>query len=177
MSHYFFRETGSDGFMSNFFPTTFEKDGNTFTSSEQAFMYDKCRRFDPDNARMLRLILSEHNPKKVKALGRKVRNYDETIWCAVRFDTMVDILRCKFAYNAEIRAALLQTGSKVLYEASPYDRIWGIGYGKREAQHIDPERFGENLLGKALMKVRSELNIQAVVRAYEFQGWNDKLHK
>ena len=47
---------------------------------------------------------------------------------------------------------------QVLYEASPYDRIWGIGYEKKAAQQIDPERFGENLLGKALMQVRSELS-------------------
>lgn len=157
MEHYFFRETGSDGYLSNFFSTRFEKNGITFTSAEQAFMYEKCLRFDPKNHTMLDSILNEHNPKKVKALGRKVRNYNNDVWKEVRYQTMKEILRCKFAYNADIRQSLLKTEPKILYEASPYDRIWGIGYGKKDAMSTHPEKFGDNLLGKALMEIRSEL--------------------
>jgi len=160
MGYYFFRETGTDGYMSNFFHTTFEKDGNTFTSSEQAFMYEKCKLFDPDNVKMQNAILNEHNPKKVKALGRKVNNYNERMWKELRYSIMVDILRYKFACNVRIKDALINTSGKVLYEASPFDRIWGIGYGKREAREVDPERFGQNLLGKALMQVRDEVKLK-----------------
>ena len=41
-------------------------------------------------------------------------------------------------------------------KASPYDRIWGIGFsaGKAGANRDD---WGNNLLGKALMRVRDRL--------------------
>ena len=157
MAIYFFREHGANGYLSNFFATTFEMDGHPFVSSEQAFMFAKCRQFDSHNADMLQAILNECDPKKVKKLGRRVRNYDDQVWNDVRYETMVGVLRSKFSYNAKIRNALLETGTKHLYEASPYDRIWGIGYGKDDALKIDPRKYGDNLLGKALMQVRGEM--------------------
>jgi ribA/ribD-fused uncharacterized protein len=147
----------SKDYLSNFFPTDLEMNGHEFSSSEQAFMFAKCMRFDPTNADMLRNILNERDPKKVKKLGRRVRNYDDKIWKDVRYDTMVNVLRHKFACNTEIREALIATGAKQLYEASPYDRMWGIGYGRRDAMKMNPMEFGENLLGKALMEVRRHL--------------------
>ena len=155
MAIYFFREDGPNGYLSNFYETIFEKDGRTFKNSEQAFMFEKCKTFDPNNKQMLQAILSEENPKKVKQLGRRVKNYDELVWQNVRYRIMVDILRCKFEYNSKIRKSLLETGTRQLYEASPYDDIWGIGIGKKEAQVTNPEKFGKNLLGKALMEVRT----------------------
>ena len=61
----------------------------------------------------------------------------------------------KFAQNPLLRQHLLSTGNRVLAEASPVDRLWGIGL---DATHPDagfPSRWtGRNLLGKTSMEVR-----------------------
>ena len=157
MSLYFFRDKGPDGYLSNFFKTTFQKDGVIFNCSEQAFMFAKCKVFDPNNSTMLENILNETDPKKVKKLGRRVKNFDDQKWNHIKYSIMVEILHCKFNSNEEIKNALLRTKGTQLYEASPYDKIWGIGYGKSTAAKTDPDSFGENLLGKALMEVRDSL--------------------
>lgn len=66
----------------------------------------------------------------------------------------------KFTQNEELRAALLATGQKILAEASPYDRIWGIGFSPRDELAKQPEMWeGENLLGQALMIVRDHIQM------------------
>ena len=59
---------------------------------------------------------------------------------------MLEALRRKFAH-ADMRAVLLQTKRRALYENSPYDKYWGLGR----------DRKGKNRLGKFLMQVRQEL--------------------
>lgn len=52
----------------------------------------------------------------------------------------------------------LRTGDAVLVEASPRDRIWGIGMSASHPDATDPRKWlGENLLGFALMKARAAL--------------------
>jgi ribA/ribD-fused uncharacterized protein len=64
----------------------------------------------------------------------------------------------KFTQNTALREFLLTTGDRVLVEASPLDKIWGIGLA---ADHVDapqPEKWpGLNLLGFALMQVRDRI--------------------
>ena len=52
-----------------------------------------------------------------------------------------------------LKEMLLQTGEKELVEASPRDRIWGIGFRAEEAEGRRGE-WGENLLGRCLGRVR-----------------------
>lgn len=53
---------------------------------------------------------------------------------------------------------LLETGDAVLVEASPLDKIWGIGLARDNADASNPKKWkGLNLLGKALMAVREDL--------------------
>ena len=117
----------------------------------------KAKQFEPNNESLLNKILVEKNPYVVKKLGRMVKNFDEKIWNNIRFDIMVKALRLKFSQNTDIKNKLIETGNKILYEASRTDKIWGIGYSEHEAKIIDKSFFGLNLLGKALMKVRKEL--------------------
>ena len=44
-------------------------------------------------------------------------------------------------------------------KASPYDRIWGIGFPAANAG-VNTDNWGENLLGKALMRVRDRLRTE-----------------
>ena len=71
---------------------------------------------------------------------------------------MVEALRLKFNQNAYIRKELIKTKPRILYEASPYDKIWGIGFCYRDAINQNESNFGQNLLGKALMQIRDELS-------------------
>ena len=154
---FFFRQYGPDGYLSNYYPITFYIDKIEFTCSEQAFMYEKCKCFDGNNEILLSEILQESNPNKIKKLGRQVRNFDEYKWDQVRYDIMVKCLRAKFKQNHVLKEELLKTYPNELYEASPWDKIWGIGYEKHIAVDIDPTQYGRNLLGKALMEIREEM--------------------
>ena len=119
-------------------------------------MYYKCITFDGGNKDLILSILQEFNPNKIKKLGRSVRNFDESKWNAVKYNIMLKCIREKFLQNRGIREKLIKTYPRQLYEASPWDNIWGIGYDKDTAQVRDPETYGQNLLGKALMKIRDE---------------------
>lgn len=154
MSRYFFRPYGQDGYLSNFYKTDFEKDGNKYNCSEQAFMYAKCLMFDPTNSGLLREILNETNPGKIKKLGRSVKNFDDVKWNENKYKIMLECCRAKFNQNDKIKQMLCETNEEILYEASPYDKIWGIGYNKEKAEKISPDMYGENLLGKVLMEIR-----------------------
>lgn len=50
------------------------------------------------------------------------------------------------------------TKHRILVEASPRDRIWGIGMGKANTDAENPMKWrGRNLLGFALTEVRDRL--------------------
>lgn len=153
---FFFRQYGYDGYLSNFYPVTFTIEKIEFISSEQAFMYYKCLTFDKNNKELLSNILQETNPNKIKKMGRSVRNFDEITWNKLKYNIMLKCIREKFLQNQVIKKRLIETYPKNLYEASPWDKIWGIGYDKETAINTDPNNYGENLLGKALMQIRDE---------------------
>jgi ribA/ribD-fused uncharacterized protein len=91
-------------------------------------------------------------------LGRRVRNFDEEMWIKHRYDIVVDASLAKFGQDKDLKAFLLGTGDRVLVEASPTDRIWGIGMTGRDERAGDPAQWrGLNLLGFALMQARAEL--------------------
>lgn len=101
-------------------------------------------------------ILRAEDPKEVKALGRLVRDFDDGVWKKERMGIVTEGNRLKFAQNDELKEMLVRTERRELVEASPMDRIWGIGFAKGNAEK-SRERWGMNLLGKVLMIVRDEL--------------------
>ena len=87
-----------------------------------------------------------------------IRGFDEQLWAQRRFDLVVTGNLAKFGQHVELRDFLLTTGSRVLVEASPVDRIWGIGLAADHEHAASPEHWrGLNLLGFALMEVRHQL--------------------
>ncbi len=158
-SIYFYSHTkGNFKYMSNFYPSKFvDADGIEFNCSEQYLMYQKCKLFDPNNVHMLQQILNEKSPSKIKALGRAVRNYNEQIWNQSRYQVMENGLRLKFRQNQQIANSLMDTDPKMLYEAASNDNIWGIGFDAETAVTKDKALFGTNLLGQALVQIRTEL--------------------
>ena len=93
--------------------------------------------------------------KTIKSLGRKVSNFDEEVWVAARYQIVVEGNLCKFraSGNKGLRERLLGTGERMIVEASPLDRIWGVGFGEKRALSVK-QSWGLNLLGRALMDVR-----------------------
>lgn len=147
------------GCFSNFYPCSFIDECDTkFNCSEQYFMYKKCQLFDPQNYKLIGSILNEKSPSVIKKYGRQVKNFDETIWNQHKYKIMLNGLRLKFSQNPSIKHILIKTDTKNLYEASLYDKIWGIGYDAKNALNVDESKYGENLLGKALMELRTEFN-------------------
>lgn len=94
----------------------------------------------------------------LKQLGREVKGFDEEIWNSFKVPIVLTGNYYKFSQLEELRKYLLGTGDSLLVEASPYDKVWGIGMNAEEASvcGIDGWR-GTNLLGFALMEVRDEI--------------------
>jgi ribA/ribD-fused uncharacterized protein len=119
-------------------------------------MASKARLFGDANA--LERILAAPHPKQAKDLGRSVTNFDEAVWLANRFDFVVAGNQAKFSQHPDLAAFLLGTGQRILVEASPVDRIWGIGLAEDSPDAAHPDKWqGLNLLGFALMQVRHSL--------------------
>ncbi|MEZ5426315.1 MAG: NADAR family protein [Pyrinomonadaceae bacterium] len=143
--------------LSNWFPAPFETGGVSYATTEHFMMAEKARLFGDDERRAD--ILAAKSPGEAKKLGRLVKNFEEGKWIAHRFEIVTSGNLEKFGQNAEMKEFLLRTGSKVLVEASPRDRIWGIGLGRNNPQAEDPGRWnGLNLLGFSLMEVRQRLS-------------------
>ena len=98
-------------------------------------------------------------PFEYKKLGRKVKGFDATIWDEKKLDIVVEGNKAKFGQNPDLKEFLLATDNAILVEASPYDKIWGIGMDIETALNGSVEDWdGANLLGCALMEVRDWLN-------------------
>lgn len=130
-------------------------DDITFNCCEQFMMYSKAMLFnDKETAQM---ILVETSPRKQKSLGRRVKGFNENKWSNFKENIVYNANVAKFSQNSRLRDVLLSTGNEELCEASPFDTIWGIGITENEAKNGKTWR-GQNLLGKALMYVRKDLN-------------------
>ncbi|WP_280899465.1 MULTISPECIES: NADAR family protein [unclassified Streptomyces] len=142
--------------LSQWWPSPFVVDGVTYATAEHWMMAGKARLFDDPEAE--RRIVAAGHPSQAKAAGRLVRGFDEQIWRRERFGIVVEGSVHKFAAHEDLRQFLLNTGDWVLVEASPVDRVWGIGLAADDEAAGHPERWrGPNLLGFALMEARDRL--------------------
>jgi ribA/ribD-fused uncharacterized protein len=145
--------------LSQWWHAPFEADGVNYRTAEHYMMAAGKARLFGDNAAELRILHAEH-PAQAKALGRSVRGFSEEVWSAHRVELVIAGNLAKFNQHPHLREYLLSTGASVLVEASPYDRVWGIGVRGSDPRAVDPAKWpGLNLLGFALMRVRAKLVI------------------
>lgn len=141
---------------SQWFEISFEVDGVHYPSAEHFMMAEKARLFSDHD--VLQRILIATTPCAAKALGREISAFEESTWLAHRWQIVVAANYAKFSQNTKLREFLLNTADHVLVEASPVDRIWGIGLAADDPAAENPHKWdGLNLLGFALMQVREQL--------------------
>ncbi len=145
--------------LSQWWPSSFELDGVTYPTAEHYMMAQKALLFGDEEA--FRKISTAPEPRIAKKLGRSVQGFDEHLWREHRFDIVLRGNEAKFSQNHDLLTFLLNTQNAILVEASPVDRIWGIGVKADDPCAMDPVNWrGQNLLGFALMEVRSHLQDQ-----------------
>ena len=146
-----------DGWPSQWYPCPFEVEGIQYNCCEQCMMAEKARVFADSQA--LIAILESKSPRHQKALGRQVANFNPELWERICRGIVYTGNLAKFSQTAELKQVLVDTGSKTIVEASPTDRIWGIGLTKEDPKSLEPWLWrGTNWLGVAIMQVRDTLN-------------------
>ncbi|MGW0811267.1 NADAR family protein [Nonomuraea sp. NPDC002799] len=144
------------GCLSQWWPVEFSEDGHVFASAEHYMMAHKAWLFGDEESAAR--ILAAGRPGEAKTLGRTVRGFDEERWNAQRFAIVARGNTAKFGQHAELADFLLGTAKRVLVEASPHDRVWGIGLTAADERAASPATWqGLNLLGFALMAARDAL--------------------
>lgn len=147
----------SNSYFSNWYPSDFEVDGIVYWCVEQYMMAKKAKLFNDYNS--FRYIMASKSQKEIKALGRGVMGFNEEIWVKNRERIVFEGNYAKFTQNPTLKSYLLKHKDKILVEASPYDRIWGIGYDSSDLRFVcNPHNWrGLNLLGFTLMRVRDKI--------------------
>ncbi|WPG99369.1 Hypothetical protein R9X50_00218300 [Acrodontium crateriforme] len=153
---FFWRETEAQyGFLSQWYDSTFQVDGVEYRTAEMWMMVQKARLFGDED--IAQKMMQTTNPKEHQALGRKAKGFDRKKWDEHKSRIVEEGNYHKFTKTTpEMKMWLLETGDRELVEASPYDRIWGVGFVAKDAE-LNRSNWGENRLGKAIMKVREQL--------------------
>lgn len=149
---------------SNWERSSFTLDGKRYNCVEQYMMAEKARLFK-DN-RMLKNIMSSTEPRDQKRYGRLIKGFDERKWSSVRYNVVLRGTIEKYRQNKHLLAKLMETGNLTFVEASPNDKIWGIGMRSDDPNATHPGKWlGKNLLGKAITEareiLRKELGLQS----------------
>ena len=125
-----------------------------FPTTEHYMMYRKAMLMG--DAEVAKKILDATHPSAAKRSGREVRDFDLDLWTKNADQVVEEGNWHKFRQNEDLREVLLGSGDREIVEASPDDKIWGIGFKSDEAEGKETE-WGNNGLGKALMRVRERL--------------------
>lgn len=151
---YLFWQT--DSCLSNWTYTPFEYKGRSFNNSETALMWEKALHIgDTETAEK---ILNSKHPRVAKELGRTAKGYAQHLWEPYRLQVMTDILIAKANTNKKVFNELQKTLGLIIAEASPKDKIWGIGLAPEDARALNQANWnGLNLLGVAWMQARKRI--------------------
>ena len=146
----------SESPFSQWYPAVFIVGDVRFNCAEQYMMYRKALLFEDEV--IARKILDASSPQTQKALGRKVRNFSEPVWEEQSHEIVYTGNHAKFTQNPPLQAALLATAGTTLVEASPRDRVWGVGLSEDDPRiHHRKQWLGQNRLGEILTRLREDL--------------------
>lgn len=166
--------------LSNYQRTNFEYKDHDFTSTEQAFMYMKAMFFQDYESAIN--ILDSKTPNEARLLGRKVKGYDDKKWSEVRYKIFYELNLIKYTTDKKLQRMLLDQkfDGKVFVEASPIDKIWGVGYDEYQAEYNEFQ-WGRNYLGKIITNIRNRIKQNKLDDPnwyiYDYWGKNDETDK
>ncbi|KAI4930808.1 uncharacterized protein J4E92_004641 [Alternaria infectoria] len=173
---FFWKPRDGHGYLCQWYWSKFTINDETYATAEMWMMVHKARCFGDEE--IAKQMLETTSPKEHKDLGREVKGFDEKVWDERMYSTFFAVLleedadwvtekleivkqgsyhKFTISEDAEnLRRMLLATGDRELVEASPHDRIWGVGFAEKDAEK-NRYRWGQNFLGRALMDVRKRL--------------------
>lgn len=146
------------GSFSQWYESDMVIDNQEFNCNEQYMMYKKAVLFK--DYKQAEKIMNTDDPKEQKALGRQVLNFNKDVWESVCRDIVFRANYAKFTQNAELYNLIMnpEWTNLEFCEASPYDRIWGIGLDENNPLSYNKETWqGTNWLGIAITEVRDGL--------------------
>ncbi|NBO22655.1 NADAR family protein [bacterium] len=132
-------------------------DGVEYCCCEQYMMYQKALIFnDLESAEK---IMSTSSPRQHQLLGREIKNFEQSVWDSHKFAVVYKGNYYKYKQNEELKNLLFSfPDNSIFVEASPIDKVWGVGRSVEETECSDPSKWlGINLLGNVLTSVRSVL--------------------
>ena len=140
---------------SNWYPREFMIEGIRYNCVEQYMMAKKAMLFG--DVTIYQQIMQTEDPGKCKEFGKLVRGFDPATWDSCKYEIVYNGNYAKFTQHPDLMAKLKATGDAILAEASPQDKIWGIGMSADDPKAKHPDQWnGENLLGKILMEIRDK---------------------
>ena len=144
------------GTFSNWAESPFKIDGVVYNCCEQYMMVKKALLFGDFEA--AKNIMNTFDPSEQKAYGRGVKGFNQARWEAICKKIVYDANYAKFTQNPKMHDELMCTLGKEIVEASPEDKIWGIGLHESDPRAWDKATWqGTNWLGEAIMSVRDTL--------------------
>lgn len=134
-----------------------DENGIEFYSAEHYMMYHKALIFN--DIEIANMILKDPSPRNVKRYGRMVKGYVDEIWNEKRYEIVLKGNLLKFSQNIDIFTFINQYNHLEFVEASPEDKIWGIGLHFDNDDCLDKTKWnGLNLLGKVINETLNRLN-------------------
>lgn len=145
-----------NGPFSQWHNSTFKVGSETYNCAEQFMMVSKARAFD--DLSVANRIMESKSPKEQKALGRIVKDFNDEEWDLVSWDVVYEGNYHKFTQNPDLLKLLMATEGTTLVEASPFDKIWGIGLAEDDPRALNKKTWlGKNRLGYILTELRDNL--------------------
>lgn len=130
----------------------------TVPTSEHIFMIFKAQYFEDEEA--VQKIIDAKTPKDAKAVGRSVKNFVAEKWDRVSSYYMTKTIMLRYQQDSKFADMLTDKKyeGKTFVEASPYDKIWGIGMGEKDPDVEDKSKWeGQNKLGRCLTNLRNRI--------------------
>tara|TARA_Y100000748_G_scaffold263572_1_gene232640 strand:- start:305 stop:748 length:444 start_codon:yes stop_codon:yes gene_type:complete len=128
--------------LNNGYPCTFKCGDKVFNSVEQYMMWKKASIFH-GNETIASAIMMSDDYTTIKALGRKVQNFDPEVWSSMAESIVQCACILKIYQNKDVMAALISTNDEVIEQKNINDPTWSSP--------------GKNLLGVILMRARQQL--------------------
>ena len=126
-----------------------------YPTVEHYFQVQKAKEFG--DTEIEKKMLETPSAKAVKALGRKVKNFQKEVWDAKKQEIMMRGVKAKFVQHPELQKQLLETENREIGDANARNAYWGIGTSENTEKSKDPTKWkGQNKLGKILMALRDD---------------------